>query len=117
MNVCPDRADWDLPNNPHPIPEMGEAEAHMDLPDFALGKGNCTRDGVGVETTYRPQHVWSDGEFDAWSDIGLPTASWQNAASRMALFRSVNPSMKTRFLRVHSTITVCELPVKMEGGK
>jgi hypothetical protein len=78
---------------------------------------NCTRDGIGNETTYRPQHLDGDGEFDAWCDIGFPTASWQNAASRLAMFRSIHPDARTRVLKVRSTITVCELPPPTESIK
>lgn len=78
---------------------------------------NCTRDGIGHETTYRPQYLWSDGEFDLWSDIGLPTQSLRNAAARLTLFRDINKTAKTRCLKVRSTITTCELPEPTESIK
>lgn len=71
--------------------------------------GERTVDGVGHKTTYQPQHMWSDGEFENWTDLGLPTQSKRNAEERMIMFRKVHPTTQTRYLRISSTIGVCDL--------
>lgn len=69
-----------------------------------------TRDGVGTTVEYQPQCFHSDGEFDSWDDIGFPTISKRIASARLALFKEVNPTTKTRCLRIRSEIEVFDLP-------
>jgi len=67
------------------------------------GPGWSLIDHVGTIIKYQPQHLWSDGEFEDWSNIGEPTVSKKVAQERMALFASVHADCtpdKQRFLRL-----------------
>jgi hypothetical protein len=63
-------------------------------------------DGAPPPLAYQPQHLWSDGTFDMWANIGEPTISKRVTRSRLELFRMVNPDAKLRVLQINSRARV-----------
>lgn len=92
---------------------VGEELAHRTAKAVDL---NRTRDGVGHETTYQPQHKWNDGEFEDWTNLGMRTMSKRNAVARMVMFREINPGVATRYLKISSVIEVCDLDAALRSS-
>ena len=67
------------------------------------GPGWSLIDDVGTIIRYQPQHLWDDGDFESWTNVGEPTVSKKVAQERMNLFVSVHPDCtpeKRRFLKL-----------------
>lgn len=65
-------------------------------------------EGAPPALSYQPQHLWTDGEFDMWTNIGEPTISKRCTRARLELFQSVHPNAKVRVLKIVSSAEVID---------
>lgn len=65
-------------------------------------------EGAPPALSYQPQHLWSDGEFEMWTNIGEPTISKRVTRDRLALFKSIHPDAKLRVLKIASSAEVID---------
>ena len=65
-------------------------------------------EGAPHALAYQPQHRWSDGTFDMWTNIGPPTISKRVVWARLTVFRALHPDDKLRVLKVVSSAEVID---------
>jgi hypothetical protein len=74
-------------------------------------------DGEPAPLAYQPQHLWSDGTFEMWANLGEPTSSKRVTRERLAIYLALHPGEKVRVLKIVSATEVVDVTDFLPNGE